>query len=244
MSAASEPMESPLADIGWILSATLSVLRRRGLDLALVALPFVWLPNAVAAWLPPELTALRLSTGIPALVFFGGASLIAHQEIVGAARVTPWRAIGVGLKRYFTLFMINAVTTLMALAGFMLLVAPGLFVLAAFMSATTIAVVEDQGSTAALERSWMLSRGSRGRLAGLLCLAVAAYAIMLLITALVGVAAQLVAGDPLVAPIGQRLLAPIITTLLLALSTVGSAAAYVNLRNGQEGPVDVAEAFA
>lgn len=244
MSAVVEQVERPRADVGWILRTTLNVLRLRALDLALVAVPFVWLPSVVAALLPPELLPLRLSTGIPALVFFGGASLIAYQEIVGAERVTALRAMGVGLRRYFTLFMINAVTTLMALAGFALLVVPGLFVLAAFMSATTIAVAERKGSTAALERSWLLSRGSRGRLAGLLGIAVVAYAILLLIGGLIGVAVQLVAGDQLVTPIGQLLLSPLITTLLLAFTTVGSAAAYVNLRSAREGPVDVADAFA
>lgn len=244
MTAAVDRMDEPRADVGWIVGATVNVLRLRALDLALIALPFVWLPNALVGLLPQELANFRLTGGLPGLVFFGGASLIAVQEITGAAHVTALQATGVGLRRCFTLFMVNAVSTLIAFGGLLLLVVPGIFVLVAFMSATAVAVAEHKGSTAALERSWMLSRGSRGRLAGLLGIAVVAYLSLLLAGALIEFVVQFVAGTSWVTPVGQFLIAPAITTLLLTATTVGSAAAYVNLRSVREGSLGVADTFA
>jgi hypothetical protein len=90
----------------------------------------------------------------------------------------------------------------------------------------------------------MLSRGSRGRLAGLLGIAVVAYLSLLLAGALIEFVVQFVAGTSWVTPVGQFLIAPVITTLLLTATTVGSAAAYVNLRSVREGPVGVADTFA
>lgn len=82
------------------------------------------------------------------------------------------------------------------------------------------------------------------RLAALLGIVVVAYAVMLLVGGVAGIAIQVVAGDPLMTPFGQFVLAPIVNTLLVALTTVGSTAAYVNLRNAREGAVGVAAAFA
>jgi hypothetical protein len=139
MTAAVDRMDEPRADVGWIVGATVNVLRLRALDLALIALPFVLLPNALVGLLPQELANFRLTGGLPGLVFFGGASLIAVQEITGAAHVTALQAMGVGLRRCFTLFMVNAVSTLIAAVGLLLLIVPGIFVLVAFMSATAVA---------------------------------------------------------------------------------------------------------
>ena len=245
MTAAVDRMDEPRADVGWIVGATVNVLRLRALDLALIALAFVWLPNALAGSAAARTGELPVDgPACRRLVFFGGASLIAVQEITGAAHVTALQAMGVGLRRCFTLFMVNAVSTLIAAVGLLLLVGPGIFILVAFMSASTAAVAEHKGSTAALERSWMLSRGSRGRLAGLLGIAVVAYLSLLLAGALIEFVVQLVAGTSWVTPVGQFLIAPAITTLLLTAATVGSAAAYVNLRSLREGPVGVADSVA
>lgn len=246
MTAAIERMEPPRADVGWIVGATINLLRLRGLDLLLVALPFVWLPALLTALAPPDQSAVfQTAAAFLSVVFFGGGSRIAYQEIVGAGRVTAWGAIKVGLKRYVTLLLINLISTIMALAAGVLLVVPGIFVLVSFMTATTIAVAEDKGSTAALERAWMLSRGSRGRLAGLLGIALVSYLILLLVAAVIGFVAQLFAGGAnLLTPVGRYVLAPIITTLLFMVTTVGAAAAYANLRSVKEGPIGVADAFA
>jgi hypothetical protein len=237
-------MDTPRADVGWIVGASLNVIRLRALDLALIALPLVWAPNLAAAFLPPELAIFRTTAGLPGLAFFGGASLLAYREMTGGDRVTALGAIAVGLKRYFTLFMINAVSTLMALVASILLVVPGLLVLVSFMTATTAAVAEDKGSTAALERAWRLSRGSRGRLAALLGIAVLAEVVLLLAGAIVIVAVAALGGSDLAAPVGRFVLGPVIVSLLLTITTVGAAATYVNLRTTREGPIDVADAFA
>ena len=244
MTTAADQIDEPRADVGWIVSATFGVLWLRARDLTFVALIFVWLPTFLAEFLPAELATFRAMAGLPGLAFFGGGSLIAYQEMVGDKRVTAFDAMAVGLRQYFTLFMINAVSTLMALVGLILLVVPGIFLLAAFMTATTASVAEAKGSTAALERAWNLSRGSRGRLAALLGIAIVTYVLLLLVGGMTGAALQLVVGSDRAMLVSQFAIAPIIATLLVGFTTVGAAAAYVNLRNLREGPIGVADAFA
>jgi hypothetical protein len=244
MSLAADQIEDPRADVGWIVTATLNVMWLRRGDLGLVALVFVWAPNFLAEFLPTEVAAFRALASLPSLVFFGGASLIAYQEMVGEPRITVLGAMAVGLRRFFTLFMINAVSTILAFVGLILLVVPGIFVLAAFMVATAAAVAERKGSTAALERAWNLSRGSRGRLAALVGIAIVAYVLLLLAGGAIGVAIQLLGAGDRAMQVGQFVLAPVIATVLFAYTTVGAAAAYVNLRNVREGPIGVADAFA
>ena len=65
MTAAVDRMDEPRADVGWIVGATVNVLRFRALDLALIALPFVLLPNALVGLLPQELANFRLTGGLP-----------------------------------------------------------------------------------------------------------------------------------------------------------------------------------
>ncbi|HVN00552.1 MAG TPA: hypothetical protein VMT68_10090 [Caulobacteraceae bacterium] len=237
-------MNAPRADVGWIVRTTINVVRRRAIGLLMIGLPTIWLPSLLAALLPPELAPLRYATGMPALVFFGGASLLAYREITGGERVGGLRALGVGLRRFVTLFLIAMVSGFMAVVGLALLVVPGLFVLAAFMAATTAAVAEDKGSAAAMDRAWLLSRGSRGRLAGLMGIALVAYVLMLVFALLAAAIVSLIGLMDTVLPVDQLVMAPIINMALFSMTTVGATAAYVNLRTLKEGEIDLAEAFA
>jgi hypothetical protein len=244
MIADADVMDQSRADVGWIVGATVNVLRRRAVDLLLIGLPFVWLPNVLAPLLPPDLYPLRFATGVPALVYVGGASLVACRELTGGERLDALAALRVGLRRFWTLLLISLISGLMALVGALLLVVPGIFIIVSFMAASSIAVAEDRGSTAALERAWLLSRGSRGRLAALLGIALAIYVLMLVPVLGVGMIVAAVAGMDAVNPIDQFVLGPIVSLLLVSMTTVGSTAAYVNLRTLQEGPIELAETFA
>src|ERR1700722_3160926 len=97
-------------DVGWVVSATARVLLRRAVDLILISLPFVWLPSVLSSFLPVEAYQLRLLSGLPGLVFVGGASLLTYRELSGGARMTAGQAIAAGAGRFGTVWGVSIVS--------------------------------------------------------------------------------------------------------------------------------------
>jgi hypothetical protein len=234
----------PGLDIGWVVRSTASLLRRRAADLLVIAVPFIWLPNILLAFLPDQLNRLQFLAGIPALVFVGGGSLLAYRDLTGGERLTGAAAIGAGAARFGTMWAVAFISGLATLLGLLLLIVPGVIATVGFMTASAIAMAEGQGSSAALQRAWTLSRGSRWRLAGLLGLGLLCLIGLLLATFLVGVIMGLMGAIDAFEPIVSFAISPIVGVVFTAITTVGSAAAYVSMRTAKEGPTaEVANVF-
>jgi hypothetical protein len=244
MTAAMLTASEPRLDLGWTINATANLIRRRFVDLLIVGLPFVWLPSLLAGFIPREFTALQFLVGIPALVFIGGVSLLTYRDLAGGARVDGAAAIRAGASRFGTLWAVSFISGLMWILGLLLLIAPGIVAMSCLSTASTAAMVEDDGSAGAIGRAWDLSKGSRWRLVGLLALGFFVLIALFLISFIVGVVVAIVGASELAVPIASFGIGPLTSLALTSVTTVGSAAAYVGLRTAKEGPLgDVASTF-
>ena len=231
-------------ETGWVVSATARVLAGRALDLLILGLPFVILPAAVANLLPDDLKALRLFTGLPSLFFIGGASLLTYRELSGGERIGVGAAMRESARRFGTLWGISLISNLAMAVGVLLLVVPGIIVAVGWMPASTAAMAEGKTAFDALDRAWQLTRGSRWRLFGLLCIAVAAVFVLALLVVVAGVVLGLTLGLETGRTVGELTAAPLFAWSIQAITTVGAAAAYTALRRAAEGALGVADVFA
>jgi hypothetical protein len=228
-------------DVGWVVNASLRVISRRWLDLALLALPFVVLPQLLGGLLPPDQALLRPLAGIPSAAFIGGAALITYRELTGRDRMTFLQLLRAGVRRFVTLWLISAIKTVAVGLGLVLLVVPGMVLLVAWMPAAAIAMVEDCGSTLALVDAWSLTKGSRWRLAALLCVQAAAAAIILLTFTIVATMLYLTIGVDDAKTVAAVALDPVLAMALEFVFAVVPAAAYVALRLAKHGSLDVVD---
>ena len=230
-------------DIGWVISATFRVLRARAADLTLVALPFLWLPSFIAGF-APDSRPLQLIMGLPALVFYGGGSLITYQELTGGLRVTASDATRQGAGRFGTLWLVAFISGLLTVLGLILLIVPGVIAGVGFCVATTVVMAENKNSIPALQRAWNLTRGQRWRLTGLAALLLVATLAVLLVGVILGAVLAATGGASALDPMANLGFGPIFETVIAMLTTVGTAAVYVGLRTAKEGPAeDIARTF-
>jgi hypothetical protein len=227
--------------VGWVVNASLKVISRRWLDLVLLALPFVALPQLLGGLLPPDQALLRPFAGIPSVVFIGGAVLITHNELAGRDRMSFAQLLRAGFRRFVTLWLISAIKTVAVGLGLVVGIVPGVVLLVAWMPAAAIAVVEDCGSTQALVEAWTLTRGSRWRLAALLCVQAAAVAVILLGFVIVATVLYLTLGVDDAKTVAALALDPILAIALQFVFAVPPAAAYVALKIARYGSVEVVD---
>jgi hypothetical protein len=238
------PAEPARLEVGRCVIATLRVLGRRGLTLLMLAAPFVFLPECLAALLPPELATVRLAAGLPGLIFVGGATQIAYADLASERPVGFGEAMSKGARKFGSLWGVGLISNIGAALGALLLIVPGVILLVAWMSASSAVVVEDKTAFEALDRSWQLSRGSRWRLAALLGIALGAVVLILLLVFVVAIVLVLLFGEANATRVSDFVVSPLVSVVVLAITTVGSTAAYVGLRFVKEGSAgDVAATF-
>jgi hypothetical protein len=243
MTAAAITADEARLDVGWVVGATLRVLRTRAVDLLLIALPFLWLPSLIAGFAPGS-RPLQLLMNLPALVFYGGGSLITYQELTGGLRVTASDATRQGAARFGTLWLVGLISGLLTVLGLLLLIVPGVIAGVGFCTASTAVMAENKNSVPALERAWNLSRGQRWRLTGLAGLLLVASLAVLLVGVITGAVLGVAGAGSAIDPVADLGFGPIAETLIAAVTTVGTAAAYVGLRTAKEGPAeDIARTF-
>ena len=241
---ADEDAEPPI-QIGRIVSSSFRVMFKRALDLLLLALPFIVLPNVLAGFLPQDLRVLGLALGLLSLLFVGGATLITYRELAGEKRLTFGEVLGQAAPRFGTLWGLAIVRNLAVGVGLLALVIPGLMLLAAWMPATAIAMVENKGATESLDLAWRLTKGSRWRLAGLMAVQLAILVLVGLLFVVGIMVLVLALGHDAGESAAEVTLQPIFQAVVEIVLTVSSTAAYVALRTSKQGVAgDVAEVFA
>lgn len=237
MTAAALTADEARLDVGWVVGATWRVLRTRVVDLMLVALPFLWLPSLLTGFAPDNKT-LELLMNLPALVFTGGASLLTFRELTGGERIGASEAIRQGASRFGMLWAVAFLSALITIVGLVLLIVPGIIAAVGMCGASTAVMAENKTSVPALKRAWELSRGQRWRLAGLGGLLVLAVLAVLLVGMIIGFILGATGQAAALDPVWQFGYGPIAESLIAAITTVGTAAAYVGLRTAKEGPAE------
>jgi hypothetical protein len=226
------------------MGATFRVLRKRALDILIVGAPFVLLPQILAGFLPAELSRLSVVAGLPGLVFSGGVSLMTYRELTDGARLSAGEAIHRGLGKFGTLWGAGFLSGLGIALGTLLFVVPGVILLIGWMTTSTSVMVENLTAYAALDRAWTLTKGSRWRIAGLSGLVLLiVLGLFLAFFATVAVLA-LAAGEATGTMVAAFVLGPILTLLVMAVTTVFPAAVYTGLRRTEGSAGDVAQVFA
>lgn len=195
-------------------------------------------------WDYVAMPAAWLVQGVLAGLLYGLAALVLTQQSRGlrAGAGSLWREL---LRRAFPVAAATGLAWLATRAALLLLVIPGL-VLGPFLClAAPIAAVEGRGPLAALRRSWVLGRGSRWALAGVMLLMLAAHLVglALLVAPLVLLRGEINAESIT----GVSILSPVLTGILTApLAALLLASAYVELVTLKEGGAasHLAEVFA
>lgn len=185
---------------GETLDGAFTLLRRNFSVLFLIAL----LPQipVVLFWLIGPAVVGPVEDGAVALqaasLLFSPYSLCATILIMGAltyAAATAYRgdtprigeSLGRGVRRLIPLIVVSIISWLMVIFGLVLLIVPGLIVAAMYFAVYPAIMMEDSGPIEALGRSRSLSRGAKGRILGLIVVA-------LLITYLPVMALGMIAG--------------------------------------------------
>lgn len=116
-----------------------------------------------------------------------GALTHAAALAYGGEQAGIGASLGRGLRRLLPLFVVSLISWIMIGFGLLLLIVPGLIVAAMYFAVYPVIMVENRGPLKALGRSRDLSRGARGRILGMM-------AVALLITYLPIVALGMAAG--------------------------------------------------
>ena len=160
---------------------------------------------------------ILLGTFTDAVVIFA-----VFQELRGR-RVSAGESISRSMSRFLPALLVGIFSTVLVLAGLLLLIVPGLIAAAAFAVAIPVCVVEREGTARSLSRSQHLTRGCRLRIMGVF----AAYlTIQLAISGIIHVAFP-----ESLAPVADW----IWTVATTAYSAVYSAILYHDLRSVKEG---------
>lgn len=139
------------------------------------------------------LNATSITLGIAGFIFLfvagllvQGATVFAVADLYLGRSTTIRESLRRARGKVLVLFLVGLLTGLAFLGGFLLLIFPGFYVLCRLIAAVPVAIVEDQGPVAAVQRSFTLSRGMAGR----------AFLILLVSAMIIGSAGGLV-GLPL-----------------------------------------------
>lgn len=251
MAALDRPSEG--LDIAVVIQTTFGVIQRNIVTFLALAAILAGIPAVLAGWLqwnifqsfqpgdisgataaafknaPGNFTValIRLAANAilqGALVHVTASDLTGRKTSIGEGLTT-------GLRNFLPLIGIGIIYGLGVILGCILLIVPGLIVATVWLVAAPAAVVERTTITSAFTRSRDLTRGSRWRIFALMVLmAVLAWVIQAIFTALFGGAFALLSHNPL-GLIGI-LLGAVLNGLIGA---VGVAVLYTELRRLKDG---------
>jgi hypothetical protein len=138
------------------------------------------------------------------------------------------------------LILAQVLNFLLTFAGMLLFIIPGLIVLVALSLTPPALVVEDLASTAALGRSWRLTRGARWKLVGvfiplLLILVVPMIAVTVIVTVVAGILGVASAMDATGVAVLGAAFAGLVQMLVYPLFNCALTIAYYDQRIRKEG---------
>jgi len=225
--------------LGWIVSTTFDVLRRRFMQLAGLALLLVSLPQVLSSFLPGG----GFIAWLPSLVFYGSAAVIVEQDVRHGGAVPSRMAMGEAWRRIGVLLGVSFLSGLAVIGGLLLLIIPGFFLIVAWLPSGPVAMLEGLGVTQSLGRAWRLTEGHRWALAALCGVFGLA---LLLVYGLILVGVMSTSQEGSVAPvIGVVILTALLVLVNALFVGVGAPVAYFALREAHDGPgADVAAVFA
>jgi len=218
---ATEPPK-PNIDVGRVVSRGFTALKANFLPFFGFALVLAGAPAFLQSWYTSSMQQDVLTGRFDPGSFFGALLLAAGSAVHALKQLLPLIGIGICVG-------------LMLVVGLIALIVPGIMVWCACAVAVPALVEERRGVFGSIQRSWDLTRGSRGQifLIGLLF-----YVFQVVVGAIAGIftgASMIQTGgalpDPLFLGIGNGLASSLTNTI----SAVLLATLYVELREVKEG---------
>jgi hypothetical protein len=252
---------APALDIGRVARRTFDVLGRRGLVAAGLAVAFNLAPMGVLIWAQFNLSPVSTGSarmwldlasiplGYLCTGFTRGALIQLTAAELGGVRARISDVLHTAARSWALLIAISLLADLAALAGFVLLVVPGVILSLAWSVKFPAQVLEGKGVIGSLRRSWKLTGNRRGSILGLgLAYSALSVVLNLSIKAAFGVPLfqssrpapgatllQIFADGVHQLTWNAAVAALLVSTIDLVIGTVGTTAIYLELRRLTEG---------
>jgi hypothetical protein len=241
-------IRSGKVDIGRVIRRTFEVLGRNAALYFGMTFLFAAVPGAIASLL----TVARASQGVQifasplywlqlfVVVFFSSFVAattydLALADLRGQPRTLP-QAMSAGLKLFLPLFVVNLLFYLAGGLGAAIFLAPGLLALTAWCVAGPALIDERTGIFQSFGRSDQLTRNNRWRILGLMLLFLLVAFVLQAVLGAIGLATSVGAGARATLLSTPRLIGSmVLNTLTTAVSLVGVAVLYAELRNLKQG---------
>jgi len=252
----------PQFAVGRVINRTFAAIRNNFVSFFLASLIIMGIPMFLIGLMPVFMgtggmlngdtinedffASFMAMAGVSLIVVMIGSILLQGALIFGAVadfngRKAPFgECMSVALRYFFPLLGLGILVSIGMLLGFMLLIIPGIFIALGWSIAAPVLIVEGQGITDSISRSWELTKGYK-RWIFLL------FIILMVISAVIGAvlgAFTLIAGDPTTVMLEGgsttfHVLNSIFSALAQAVSTMisatGIAAVYYEIRQLKEG---------
>ena len=167
-----------------LIDAAVQLLRHHYMELITTSAIFL-IPAFILKLFLPDMRSGRLPAGNQLVLFGVGLAVTAVFSIVSSSAVVVivsdsylGREVSIGaavqrvIGRVWSVFWTAILQFLLAAAGTVAFLIPGLFCVAWFFAATVVVVIEGKDTFAALRRSYQLASGSVARILGILFLSI------------------------------------------------------------------------
>lgn len=254
-------------DIGKVLSQTFTAIGHNWLTFLILVVPFGVIPTAVSGVFMNGLVATQLKQGTPSnpaqildsfrwiVLVSLPLGLILQPLFESSVAWTVWageageqprvsNALRAAGRQLGWIVLASFLRSILVLAGWILLIVPGIVVWLAFCLTLPVCVAEKRNAIEAMNRSRDLTRGQRWPLFWLFVVLLLVAAIPSFVVSLVGTLAAFgVPGVGVTIKVGLNAIAGGFTATLIA---TGVGCAYVELRTLKEGggAARLAEVFA
>lgn len=253
----------PQFDIGRVINRTFAAIKNKPVIFVVTSLIVIGIPMFLIGLLPmfmglnsgiennPDAIENMVTGTIIASVVTGIFLLVASVILQGALifaavrdfngeDATLGEAFRIGLRYFFPLLGMGILIGLGVMAGFLLLIVPGVLIALGWSIAAPIMIVEEKSITDAIGRSWELTKGYKR---WILLLWIILMIISLVIGGVLG-AFTLIAGDPTTVLlegasnsyyITSSIFSALSQAITTMISTAGVAAVYYDIRQIKEG---------
>ncbi len=237
----SAPVLRPLS-LGEVLDVSFGLYRSRFAPLIVISVACQLVPAMLRLYSggsAPMMTNLPLLLVYYALaVMFSAVGVAASTFIVSDAylgrETSASSALGRAMSMAGRIILVSMVSSLLVFIGFLLLIIPGFILLSGLILSTVVTVLESPAnSTAAMGRSWDLTKGFRMKVLGtMLCVAVMLGVPTITVAVIWGVLGARTVGTGL---IGMEVATTLISILIYPFFYIVLTVLYYDLRVRKEG---------
>lgn len=222
--------------VGRVISRAFETLKAHAGVFLLLALLMSALPSAAASWLGRDLqttssfnpldTIVNISFGV---ICTGAMTFAALQAMKGQA-ITLGSTLSVGVSQWPGMLGVSMLSGLGMVLGLIVLIVPGVLLMIVWSVATPARIADGPGVTAALSRSFALTKGFRLKIFALLAIGFAITAVAMVLSLAIGAVAFGMES------LGIDIVVALVLGMVLPLMTnIGAASIYQELIAIKEG---------